>query len=88
MGFAILPSSGPEEIRIPMGRASTSPGHTVGIQKGLDTHIVFIHVDDRKLCPAPRDIHWTPGPSTAKCVQVQWLFTRAPMSVTLTLPLR
>ena len=41
-------------------------GHTVGIQKGPDTPIIFIHVDDLKLCPAPRDIQWTPGPSTAK----------------------
>ena len=40
--------------------------HTVGIQKGPDTPIVFIHVDDLKLCPAPGDIQWTPGPSTAK----------------------
>ena len=39
-------------------------GHTVGIQK--DTPIVFIHIDDLKLCPVPRDISWTPGPSTAK----------------------
>ena len=31
-------------------------GHTVGIQKGPDTPIIFIHVDDLKLCPAPRDI--------------------------------
>ena len=41
-------------------------GHTVGIQKGPDAPIVFIHVDDLKLCPAPRDVGWTPGPSTAK----------------------
>ena len=43
-------------------------GNTVGIQKGPDTPIVhvFIHVDDLKLCPAPRDVSWTPGPSTAK----------------------
>ena len=30
-------------------------GHTVGIQKGPDTPIIFIHV-----------VQWTPGPSTAK----------------------
>ena len=41
-------------------------GHTVGIQKGLDAPIVFIHVDDLKLCPAPQEIQWTPGPPTAK----------------------
>ena len=73
MGFAILPSGGSEEIRIPwvgpqqVVRQAT--GHTVGIQKGPDTPIVFIHVDDLKLCPAPRDISWTPGPSTAKSLR-------------------
>ena len=41
-------------------------GHTVGIQKGPDAPIILIHVDDLKLCPAPRDVVWTPGPSTAK----------------------
>ena len=41
-------------------------GHTVGIQKGPDAPIIFIHVDDLKLCPAPRETQWTPGPSTAK----------------------
>ena len=41
-------------------------GHTVGIQKGPDAPIIFIHVDDLKLCPAPRETQWTPGPPTAK----------------------
>ena len=41
-------------------------GHTVGIQKGPDTPIIFIHVDDLKICPATADAGWTPGPSTAK----------------------
>ena len=41
-------------------------GHTVGIQKGLEKPIVFVHVDDLKLCPAPRDISWNPGASTFK----------------------
>ena len=27
---------------------------------------MFVHVDDLKLCPAPRDISWNPGASTAK----------------------
>ena len=49
----------------PVVRQAT--GHIVGIQKGPDTPIIFIHVDDLKLCPAPRDIQWTPGPSTALC---------------------
>ena len=41
-------------------------GHTVGIQKGPDAPIVFIHVDDLKSCSAPTDARWTPGPPTAK----------------------
>ena len=41
-------------------------GHTVGIQKGPDTPIIFIHVDDLKISPAPQNVSWTPGPSTAK----------------------
>ena len=54
------PWVGPQQV------VRQATGHTVGIQKGPDTPIVFIHVDDLKLCPAPRDISWTPGPSTAK----------------------
>ena len=41
-------------------------GHTIVIQKGPDTPIIFIHVDDLKLCPAPRETQWIPGPPTAK----------------------
>ena len=41
-------------------------GHTVGIQKGPEKRIVFVHVDDLKLCPAPQDVSWNPGASTAK----------------------
>ena len=51
-------------------RQATS--HTVGIQKGPDAPIIFIHVDDLKLCPPPpppRDVAWTPGPSTAKSLR-------------------
>ena len=54
------PWVGPQQV------VRQATGHTVGIQKGPDTPIIFIHVDDLKLCPAPRDIQWTPGPSTAK----------------------
>ena len=41
-------------------------GHTVGIQKNSSAPIIFIHVDDLRLCPAPVDTVWTPAPSTAK----------------------
>ena len=39
---------------------------TVGIQRSPDKPIVFVHVDDLKLCPAPEDVKWNPGISTAK----------------------
>ena len=41
-------------------------GHAVGIQKGTEKPIVFVHVDDLKLCPSPQDVSWNPGISTAK----------------------
>ena len=41
-------------------------GHTIGIQKGPEKPIVFVHVDDLKLCPSPQDVSWNPGVSTAK----------------------
>ena len=40
--------------------------YTVGIQKEPDAPIVFIHVDDLKICPPPRHSVWTPEPWTAK----------------------
>ena len=62
-------------------------GHTVGIQKGPDTRIVFIHVDYLKLCPAPGMLV---GPLDHRqrnhCVQVRWLFDLDLMSVTPNLP--
>ena len=36
-------------------------GHTVGIQRGADKPIIFVHVDDLKLCPGPQEITWTPN---------------------------
>ena len=41
-------------------------GHTIGIQKDPEKPIVFVHVDDLKLCPGPQDISWVPGVPTAK----------------------
>ena len=41
-------------------------GHTVGIQKDPEKPIVFVHVDDLKLCPGPHDVSWVPGVPTAK----------------------
>ena len=36
------------------------------MQKGPDTPIIFIHVDDLKLCPTPQGGQCTPGSTTAK----------------------
>ena len=41
-------------------------GHTVGIQRDPEKPIVFVHVDDLKLCPGPDDAKWSPDISTAK----------------------
>ena len=41
-------------------------GHTVGIQRSVDKPIIFVHVDDLKLCPGPQDISWIPNAPTAK----------------------
>ena len=41
-------------------------GHTVGIQRNVDKPIIFVHVDDLKLCPGPQDVSWTPNTPTAK----------------------
>ena len=41
-------------------------GHTVGIQRSVDKPIIFVHVDDLKLCPGPQDISWTPNVPTTK----------------------
>ena len=54
------PWVGPQQV------VRQATGHTVGIQKGPDAPIIFIHVGDLKLCPAPRETQWTPGPPTAK----------------------
>ena len=48
----------------PVVRQAT--GHTVGIQRGADKPIIFVHMDDLKLCPGPQEITWTPKVSTAK----------------------
>lgn len=35
-------------------------GHTVGIQKSLDSPIVFVHIDDLKPCSRPEGVNWSP----------------------------
>ena len=41
-------------------------GHTVGIQKDPEAPIIFIHVDDLKICPSPDRPAWTPEASKAR----------------------
>ena len=54
------PWIGPQQV------VRQATGHTIGIQRGPDTPIIFIHVDDLKICPTPANVGWTPGSSTAK----------------------
>ena len=54
------PWIGPQQVV----RQATS--HTVGIQKEPEKPIVFVHMDDLKLCLRPEDISWVPGVPTAK----------------------
>ena len=70
MGVAILPSGGPEEARIPVGRPPTSrpPSHRsysrhserTGRPDCFYSCGLFEDMSD------PRDMDWTPEPSTAK----------------------
>ena len=57
VGVAILPTGslgspwiGPNQV------VHQATGHTVGIQRDPQKPIVFVHVDDLKLCPAPVDL--------------------------------
>ena len=54
------PWRGPQQV------VHQATGHTVGIQKEPEAPIIFIHVDDLKICPPPSRSGWTPEPSTAK----------------------
>ena len=54
------PWIGPQQV------VRQATGHTVGIQKEPENPIVFVHVDDLKLCSGPQDISWLPGVPTAK----------------------
>ena len=61
-------------------------GHTVGIQKGPETPIVFVHVDDLKLCSAHETSQGIPAlQQLNQYVPVRWLFDWALMLVTLPL---
>ena len=72
------PWVGPQQV------VRQATGHTVGIQKGLDTLIVFIHVDDLKISPTP--VMWI-GPQNRRqrnhYVPVQWPFDRVLISANL-----
>ena len=54
------PWVGPQQV------VRNATGHTVGIQKDPEAPIIFIHVDDLKICPPPGRPGWTPEPSTAR----------------------
>ena len=71
MGVTILPPDAQHKLGSPwigpqqVVRHATR--HTVGIQKAPDNPIVFVHVDDLKLCPGPQDISLL-----SHYVRVQW----------------
>ena len=54
------PWVGPQQV------VRKATGHTVGIQKDPEAPIIFIHVDDLKICPPPGRPAWTPEPSNAR----------------------
>ena len=54
------PLVGPQQV------VRKATGHTVGIQKDPEAPIIFIHVDDLKICPPPGCPGWTPEPLTAR----------------------
>ena len=63
------PWIGPQQV------VRQATGHTVGIQKGPDAPIIFIHVGDLKLCPRPREANGRRDQLQLNhCVPVQWQF--------------
>ena len=49
--------------------------HTVGIQKDPEAPIIFIHVDDLKICPPPDRPAWTQRRQKhGHCAPARWLF--------------
>ena len=74
------PWVGPQQV------VRQATGHTVGFQKGPDTPIVFIHVDDLKICLAP--VMWIGFQNRRQrnhYVSVQWPFDQILISVNLSL---
>ena len=47
-----------------LGSSWTPPSRSTG-QRDPEKPIVFVHVDDLKLCPGPQDISWVPSIPTA-----------------------
>ena len=70
------PWVGPQQV------ARKATGHMVGIQKDPEAPIIFIHVDDLKLCPPPGRPAWTPEPSTARSLCVSTVAFRPGSHIT------
>ena len=70
MGVTLLPPSCSAQVGLSLDwtSSSRSSGHRSyrWYPKGPKKPIVFVHVDDLKLCPGPQDISWVPGVPTAK----------------------
>ena len=63
VGAPLLSTGGPWVGPQQVVRMAT--GHTVGIQMDPEAPIIFIHVDDLKICPSPDRPAWTPEASKA-----------------------
>ena len=64
----------------------TTPSRSTGHRsyrwypEGPGKTIVFVHVNDLKLCTGPQDISWVPNALLSNhCVRVLWTFDRALM---------
>ena len=72
------PWVGPQQV------VRQATGHTVGIQRGPDTPIIFIHVDDLKICRTLAGLR--DHRQRSHYVRVQWHFVRVLLSVAPTQP--
>ena len=54
------PWVGPQQV------VRMATGHTVGIQKDPEAPIIFIHIDNLKICPSPDRPAWIPEASKAR----------------------
>ena len=81
MGVTLLPPSCSAQVGLSLDwtSSSRSSGHP-------EKPIVFVHVDDLKLCPGQQDISWVPGVPTAKSLWASTVAFRPGSHVSDTTP--